>query len=969
MSHSAANDSKPPRSWVAPTADQVQRALDSTADQARARYFYGRLENPLWVRPLREMGVFDEVPEPAPQPDGTVLMQPVPQLEYLARVAADESQSVTEIVRQLGGTENAWAQRELLRCLLRIPATEAAALSDLVVAWIRSPYARLWRVDDDVFQLIGRLVAAGQAAPAIRILRALFRAVDEDYWIQRCLTLLRESLRTLGVDAVQLIVDALADRLSETRHTSSWSSSTRPSIEPHVQNHGNVEDALVDGLLDLLGSLNDQLLHEALHLLLRTTGNLYRRIAYYELAQRLVQLVAAEPGDSVRQELLGLARELLTVEGAAQDEDAVLEYMALARAALPAFSDYGDDVVATLLADVVRAGPELTPRMRDADPADVERYTDRWRAERIALLQGIEPEPLATVAREVAARGAEPPEHPGFRSWFESWSGPESPLDDDALHALSVDEVARTVQQYDGPVDASFAPSVEGLARAVAHDVERRPDSYAAAATEFESARAPYARALFDGWRQVLATSKGDGVRLDWDEVTRVALLAAQRSEAGGTPTESGIDSPRWLHRSVAFFILTALDVQADGLDAAAASRLVDVISVLAASPDPETETEDQDPDFVVLNSVRGLALLALIETAHWLHRQRVNEADFPPDLVELLDRHLDPHAEPIAAIRSAYGRGFVKLYLALPGWISRKVDAIFGAGIDLADIRQGTTREAENDSAGRTAFDAFLASSQAHPKLYRLLERQYAREITHLRDPARRRLASHRDSRALLLDHLLRLTYVNSDDGSPVLTVEAGGPLDLALRFAGPEAAGEAIGRLGWQVFRSDVEPTDTVQRRLKELWSWWREKAERRHAAGDRQASVAMLSEFSWWWRATAFDADWQMDELVRVLAVAPEIDAPGEVVELLVSRLSGRELSAVRALELLLPDIRERWELDHTIRRAAPALSRLIAVPDSGSTAGVARRALELVDKIARWGWVEVAQEIRHAPVDAD
>ena len=54
------------RGWPAPTDEQLERLSDLVVHPARLRYFFGRLENPLWPERLAGDGWYN--PERVPEP-------------------------------------------------------------------------------------------------------------------------------------------------------------------------------------------------------------------------------------------------------------------------------------------------------------------------------------------------------------------------------------------------------------------------------------------------------------------------------------------------------------------------------------------------------------------------------------------------------------------------------------------------------------------------------------------------------------------------------------------------------------------------------------------------------------------------------------------------------------------------------------------------------------------------------------
>ena len=52
------------KSWKKPTNELIDKALQSTKKVTARKYFFSRLENPLWLKPLAERDCFKYPPKP-----------------------------------------------------------------------------------------------------------------------------------------------------------------------------------------------------------------------------------------------------------------------------------------------------------------------------------------------------------------------------------------------------------------------------------------------------------------------------------------------------------------------------------------------------------------------------------------------------------------------------------------------------------------------------------------------------------------------------------------------------------------------------------------------------------------------------------------------------------------------------------------------------------------------------------------
>ena len=98
-------------SWTRPTAEEISRITHLTAKPEEQRYFFSRLENPLWIDALRDAGSL-EPPSPT-STDGGERHAPWPVAGYIARVAGShpDPEIVAQVLRELAETSNVFVQR------------------------------------------------------------------------------------------------------------------------------------------------------------------------------------------------------------------------------------------------------------------------------------------------------------------------------------------------------------------------------------------------------------------------------------------------------------------------------------------------------------------------------------------------------------------------------------------------------------------------------------------------------------------------------------------------------------------------------------------------------------------------------------------------------------------------------------------------------------------------------------------
>jgi hypothetical protein len=961
--------------WPAPTDAQIRRLQDLVAHPARLRYFFSRLENPLWLERLADDGWYDpeRVPEPIAEADGTARIDFWPLSEYLRRVGGDVPWTATSAVERLAGTTNPIVQRDLVATLLRLPVGSAKGFIDDVIGWIHGPYSR--SLDErDLGDLAARLLDGGQEKAGQRLASAILSWLQEEYWLREAIGVLADPLARSGIDGVLVLADAL-DRVIGDEDSAEAASFMRASIADHEQDqHSDAADHLINGLRDCalayLRRTGDPAVLEAL---LRRRAVLFSRITYYATAAAVSDPGGEEYPDAASHiaALYGYARSMVLDKAAFDDPRARLEYGTLVRAMLAHLA--AEDIAQ--LADWLRQGPQMS----DAEisqmlgspgapaPAEqVARFRDHWRADRLALLGQNLPQPLHAIAADLAARGVQPPEHPGFSHWMSIEQAIESPVSGQELSLMTVTEVIDLARNYQPPTHMVFRFPDQSLAQQISGDITTRPGEYSHLASGFADLRPAYLNAFLEGLRQAIGTRKKnapsnrpeDSLDLGWEPVLDLAAGIAGVRDPGGRNAEQAEESPRWMQRSVLMLLKTALAAESSGLSAQHAEAILTIIQTLLDSPDPVPEDETADdrlnPADRALNSVRGQAAGCLIASGSWWRRLGETGDNAPPVLLELLSRELDLAHETSTAIRTVYGQFFPLLYASLPAWTSEHLEAIFGplaAPPDSAGPLLEPPERTPAEVLGQAAFDAYLlANGPQDPTFLGLLKPYYEREINRLRkQPPRAWQSTLRNTRQAVLDHLLLFLLWDAlgTDDSLITT---------AIRKAGVQDAGEAIGHLGWLIFRAGEAAASQAQR-AQDLWSWWREQAQRRAGSGDRDSAVAMVAGFPWWWRADNLDTAWQFRELLLVLEISPSVETPGLVAQTLADRVVGNEDSAIRAFDIILDNTTNDVQLQYAVMKAQSALRHLLGATDPE----IRRRTTVLVQKIAAWGMVELAKQI--------
>ena len=106
----------------------IEKVLSSVKKETDRQYFFSKLNNPLWVEPLREREYFTSPPGLKFLPDGYVQFPHWPELGYLATIAVEAADQVIDIVLSIPKTDNPRVYDEILAIALKLEGPQSARL-------------------------------------------------------------------------------------------------------------------------------------------------------------------------------------------------------------------------------------------------------------------------------------------------------------------------------------------------------------------------------------------------------------------------------------------------------------------------------------------------------------------------------------------------------------------------------------------------------------------------------------------------------------------------------------------------------------------------------------------------------------------------------------------------------------------------------------------------------------------------
>lgn len=870
--------------WKKPTPQQVDRALALIMKEEHYRYFFSRLQNPVWLQPLRERGFFKSPPEPIEE--GQYIRFPRwPESEYLVRIAGEAPDEVLEVIKDIPSTENVRVYRDLIHAALAMPADGAAETAAAVVGWLSTSKFWLDMVADAAHKLMVYLAEHGETAAALRLLEALTEPEARDTsiptvdgrpphvwrearpryrpWFVR--QLVEGSLPRLSKLDPLAVVDILERQLRKSIDiegrglaADDGSYMWRPAIEDHPQNwgHGELKDLLTVGLRDALErAISDapEQVEPIIDRYLRDSFSVFRRLALHliRVGQQYYRRLLLE---------VFQGREFL-------DDIAVYhEFSLVMRECFPALPEQSKKAFLKM----IEAGPNSE---REGKPQLGELYRCYWVLRRLWMVRDHLTSPYDSILEDLLDRFGEP-EHPDFLSWHGPvWVGPTSPKGKDELAEMPAREVLQYLEAFE-PSGEPFDHSREGLARQLEAVVKGKPEEYAAIASDFvtKGVHSTYLYHLVRGFHEAWK----DGKELDWEHILALCepiSLALTDDAVGLVEPQVEIDDVGWSGVRAAIARLFAGTLRRD--DRPLSVELMPAIRTILLrfmrDPDPTSEAErryaESAMDWVTarINTTRGATADALLEyslryaRSHKAEHEAVTDTErhpdrFEPEVKVAFSHILDKSKEPSAAVHSIFGHYLPNFLYLDHDWTIANLDNIFPS-----DPKETRYWEA--------TWEAYmLYSRRFYIEVYELLRPQYWRVV--------RAMAQTEVSKTIKrtehgLAHHLALVYKLGLE--PLGAVSEGKPktdgslLDAFLESASDEVRATAVRALGGAL-RPDEPIEDEDWQRLRK---YWQARTLAAQTAASRQAFDQELSAFSSWLQGVPEG----LDELAPLLA--PTID----------------------------------------------------------------------------------------------
>lgn len=897
-----------------PSSETVDKAVAALKRAADVDYFFGRLNSPDWLEPLREIGFFGNPPEP--ERHGEYIQFPFwSQSQYLARMAAKKPKLVLSVLQKLTDTQNPRIHEDIIDGAVTMPAELAARLVPAALMWLDS--AHLLLLPQKLERLVLHLAHGGQPDAALDLAEALLTPApvepltDEglpqvftrelrpryDPWqyeqiahsILPAITAV-DAAGTIEMlcDLIQRAVESLRPDATPPHDLSTW---WRSAIEPNSQNHdvSQLLDVLVDVLRDAVVELvasDPGTLEDVVRLLEDRPWRIFHRVALNLLRGEM------DTGwEQVRQRVLD--------SGLGDDTDLYHEYWLLVRTAFPRYNHSDQQRII----DAIEAGPAHVPE------DNAEQYANYWRLRRLAVLKDVLGEQWRDRYDSLIAEIGLEPDHPEFLHYSTTmWTGPTSPQIASELLAMSDAGLVDLLRNWE-PTGGFMAPSYEGLSRALSQAVAQQPARLLPIfLAQAEALAVPYLRGVLEGLHEALRSS----VSFDWPPALAFSARAVERQlQVQTSESDTPDDEGRLISLAVAQLLSAGFEHSEIYIPTALRDQAWALLELLTLDPDPTPEREaalggtNMDSPTLAINTARGEAMHAVVRYALWVYRSESvkdgraspGSPGLPSEVRAVLDAHLDSAVESSAAVRSVYGQWLPHLTFLDGSWIRLRLGDIFPSNPEEAYLRNAV-------------WDTYIIFCQPDDAVFGLLRDEYRAAVNRLDGTAPSPDILDGNAHARLGQHLVLLLLRGTLDVEDQLVrtyFDRASPADrhASLTYVGRLLAGA-----------NDITPD--VIARAQQLWEACRAATRANRDGGE-------LTAFGWWFSSAKLPNAWSMEQLVAVLRLTNgDLDVSRVVFERLAELAVAYPTDAVEAVRLLAEGSRGGWMLTGAMEQLRAVLS---------------------------------------------
>jgi hypothetical protein len=840
-----------------PSTAEVKLLQSHLLRPAQRQYFFGKLQNPLWVKLLDEAGVFSNPPDLVPTPDpNKLLIRSWPEGTYLARVAHHVPARAVSIFKRISKTLRNPAVWDVVADTASQldpkfsyhlvgklkEALESSSTHFFAERIVKVTAAIALAGREESFGLADHLMWVPQVTDEINNLTGVYNTE----WMFPRLAYLElhdffaDVLPALeGIDAKKTLKLLLSkiDRINRFSDPNAYGLDIWRRADDIDSTRENIPAELFLAATEIairLAKPNRSSATHVLETLEKRSGKIFTKL-------RLK--ILANAGEHLQDKI----DEIIASDDAINPPYYLREIPELVR------KQFGN--ASPGARRIFRYGLERGPDMRQVrteffegteefDESKLIILRNHWVRRRLTWFRGEIPEELKSLAKEVGMEEEEPTleeqelaEVGYYSGGGLSWTA-EPPIDTEDLSKRSTEEIFELLKSLPSPLTDESTATRSKLERSLLDYCINFPEK-ALEITKMimkEPVAPRFINRLVVGFRQTAQANK----TIEWNEVLQFAAWAIQLAcEQGDNSSNERAD---WSD-----IASSAVGLARSGADNDRAPQTANesMWQIMHTATDCELIWQDSDEEpfttfeavlSAALNSRSGWFVEALISVSLWTRRSNLtadlhsidSQISIHENLIPILKQVLEKQGHSGIAAQAMLGHYIPSIHYLLPEWVTQNSEELFGGGAE--------------DPLSHPVWAAYITRAQTHPKVFEALRPWYLVAAQVGGTVPGRITEKERDwsiTKSLIIKITVEMIRGNVSLGDP----------DQLLETVFANVPSSEKSQVYWSIFDwwRKTPPSSFVDR-LAILWEW-RLSEIAKHP--DHPESIAEASGLSWLFR----------------------------------------------------------------------------------------------------------------------
>ena len=519
----------------------------------------------------------------------------------------------------------------------------------------------------------------------------------------------------------------------------------------------------------------------------------------------------------------------------------------------------------------------------DEDQAKYEiLYTEIWQRDQLSLVEDHLSPNWKVIYQDLLDRHGDP-ELSEIRIHSAEWLDPVGEYTAEQLSELDHSALVNVLTDWQPKLlESGIIATKKGLSRALIDAVTSEADRFSNA-SDFRGIDPEFIQAYFEA-QGILVRQKYEA---NWSELLSLCEWVVQRDVA---------ENSAWTWTRIEILRVLIIALKWDLVDIELRYRLWPIVQEITNDRHPSKEEEEgwlqnnMTPYGQAINGARSLGLIASILYALWLYRRAKPEQEkvvddkpvfkLPPEVAQVLNRHLDPKNDSSIAVRAVYGMYFPLLLQIDRTWTKENIANIF-------------SDEQEATPLSRSAWDTLVLDVKPYNESFSTLKEYYYSEI---------RAFSHTENITRLEKNITQHLIIQYLRGNLKLSEEIMG---LFWDVAPVELRYHALSFIGMDLVKLSEKMSNEMLERCKKLWEFRVDQIT--------TADVGVIEEmsaFELWFASGCFDPHWCCEQFLIALDYGYSFRNNYLVLKKLIELADCLPLESVQILEKITLAAKEKW-----------------------------------------------------------